>query len=133
MVDLMEFEVVNNKIVFADDSKRLLQEHLVISGLPGNNFDKILKYVTLSSYQGSGTQQHTRAILILGRRMSVATGRSLVAADQAAAARLLSSLKKSSSTSCLLIRLARNANNKDVLQRATNARQQQGEQVCAQL
>eukprot|EP00171_Calliarthron_tuberculosum_P018889 IDg18889t1 len=132
ILDLMQFEIVNNRIVFAHESKRLLQEHLVAYGLSGNSLDKTFQYVTVSKYQGSGTQNFTRAIILLGRRMSIATGRSLVVADQAAAARLLSSLKKNNSTSCLLIRLARNANNQEVLQKAIQSRQQANPD-CAQV
>lgn len=117
LVNLLDYNVKKDKIVFADDSKRLLQEQLVASGLPGYSLTGVLDYVTVSEYQGEGRQTFERAIMVMGRRLSVGTGSSLVKADQAAAKRLLSSLKDKN-IACMLTTLARETGNGKILHKA---------------
>lgn len=108
-----------------DDSKRLLQEHLVAHGLPGSQLEDRLQYVQVSHEQGAGKQSFTQAVHLLGKRLSIGTASSRTRADQKAAARLLNNLKKSGKTACILIRLARNVRDDLVLQKAQEMRKRE--------
>lgn len=72
-----------------------------------------LKYVP--DHSDFKNQMFTQAIELFGTKLSTATAGSRSAADQAAAAKLLAILKKTKTT-CLLIRLARRANDSYSLQ-----------------
>lgn len=111
--------------------KQELQEYLVRQGLPGMTLGTRLQYVPIKADYIK--QSFTQSIELFGRRVSVASGRTRGGADQVAAEQLLSALKQSKTT-CFLIRLARNAGDKESLAKlqATRAAQvRENEQRCA--
>ncbi len=122
VVPLLELKY---RVGSVDDSKRLLQEHLVAYGLPGSNLEDRLQYVQVTHQQGAGKQSFTQAVHLLGKRLSTGTAPSRTRADQIAAARLLQNLKKHNSTACVLIRLARAAQDDVVLQKAQEVRKRE--------
>lgn len=103
-------------------SKMELQEYLVNNGLPGTVLGSRLKYTPVR--RDFKNQKFTQAIEIFGTTLSTATAGSRSAADQAAAQKLLAILKKTKTT-CLLIRLARRANDVESLKSLQEARAQQ--------
>lgn len=112
--------------------KMRLQEYLVKKGLPGKVLGTKLKYVSVNADHVN--QVFTQGIELFGRKLSAATATSRGAADQEAAERLLKSLQKAKTT-CLLIRLARGADDKDSLQflqaaRAAQAQADNTEKAC---
>lgn len=100
-------------------SKRLLQEHLVSHGLPSQVLGTRLRYVPVKS--DFDNQKFTQSVQLFGRRLSIGDGDSRLEADQVAAERLLSSLKRTKTT-CIMIRLARNAKDKESLVKLQTAR-----------
>lgn len=104
--------------------KMRLQEYLVKNGLPSTVLGTKLRYVQVDADHVN--QVFTQGIELFGRKLSVATATSRGAADQAVAERLHSSLQKAKTT-CLLIRLAREADDKDSLRNLHAARAAQVE------
>lgn len=100
-------------------NKRLLQEHLVSHGLPSQALGTQLRYVPVKS--DFDNQKFTQSVELFGRRLSMGDGDSRLAADQISAERLLSSLKRTKTT-CIMIRLARNANDQESLVKLQAAR-----------
>lgn len=102
--------------------KQELQEYLVRQGLPAMAMGTQLKYIQIKADHIK--QSFTQGIELFGRRVSVASGKTRGGADQAAAEQLLSALKRAKTT-CFLIRLARNAGDKESLAKlqATRAAQ----------
>lgn len=119
---LMEIDEPDLNVSRIADQKRLLQEHLVASGLQATALGTQLKYVPVAVEQRDGAQSYTQAIYLFGRQMSTGRGSTRVEADQNAAIRLLSTLKRSRGTTCVLIRLARSASDDDTLAKATTIR-----------
>lgn len=108
------------KFNFAGDcKKRLLQEHLVSHGLPAPALGTQLRYVPVKS--DFDNQKFTQSVELFGRRLSTGNGDSRQKADQVAAGRLLSSLQRAKTT-CVMIRLARNANDQESLVKLQAAR-----------
>lgn len=113
--------------------KMHLQEYLVQHGLPGALLGTQLQYVHVK--HDKTTKLFTRAIELYGKRLSIGQASTHTGADQEAAKRLLKILE-STKTTCLLIRLARQAKDETSLAslqevRAAQAKMQEGEQACA--
>ncbi|PXF41514.1 Ribonuclease 3 [Gracilariopsis chorda] len=111
-----------NQALLKPCQKRSLQEHLVRSGLPAPRMGTQLTYVTTNHDQS--TRVFTRAINLFGRHVSQGKAPNIQDADQTAAQLLLDRLRrcKPASTTCLLIRLARQANDQYSLEKLQQVR-----------
>lgn len=107
------------------DYKRELQEHLVASGLPTMALGVQLKYEMIHTDLSRGQQTFRRSLSLFGTLVSVGKGETRVAADQAAARRLLENLQKKTVTTCFLIRLARRAGDNAALGKLHATRKEQ--------